>query len=161
MKIIFCILVAFISCSALADELYTNNIPGDCGDTEYFSAVYDALSFDCAFGYFLPAGATSCVACPDGYVCNGGTYVFNANITQGLDAGDILVQNAIGSCNTDFIQTYTAIFEPITINLNYDDGNGNVTSTTCEYGDTIAIPDTIPTRPGYNFAGWVVRQNND
>ena len=50
------------------------------------------------------------------------------------------------------------IFRPKTMTLNFDDGNGNTTTTTCTYGGLVNIPDTVPTRPGYTFTGWVVRQ---
>ena len=161
MKFVFWVLIAFLSCSTWADELYINNIAGDCGNVYSYHAVFDVLAFNCAQGYFLPAGALSCVACPDGYTCDGGTFEFNVNVTQGLNAGDILLQNAVGSCGDDFTRSFHAIYEPNTVNLNFDDGNGNVTSMTCEYGDTIVIPENVPTRTGYNFAGWVVRQQSN
>ena len=75
---------------------------------------------------------------------------------------DTITINWLNTANTiNQTTNMIPIFRPKTMTLNFDDGNGNVTSTTCEYGDTIVIPENVPTRTGYNFAGWVVRQNND
>ena len=114
MKFIPIIFIAILPTFVWADDLYTNDIIGGCGDAYYYTAVLEPISYNCNSGQFLPAGAISCLSCPDGYTCNGGTYTFNANQTQGISEGDILVTNAIGSCSTQFNQSFSAIFEPIT-----------------------------------------------
>ena len=98
----------------LADDLYTNDIIGGCGDAYYYAAEFEPISYTCLSGQFLPAGALSCEQCPQTHTCNGGTYTFDANHTQGLSDGDILITDAIGSCSPAFTQNYGAIFEPIT-----------------------------------------------
>ena len=120
-------------------------------------AIFDPISYTCASGYFLPANTTGCQPCPTDYTCSGGTFYFNDTKAQGIQFTTITT-DITNACSTNFPNDMVAVFEPITINLSYDDGNGNVTSTTCEYGDTITLPETVPTRPGYTFTGWVVRQ---
>ncbi len=114
MKFIPIIFIAFLPTFVWADDLYTNNIVNGCGDAYYYKAEFEPISYTCLSGQFLPAGAISCQSCPQTYTCNGGTFTFNANQTQGLSDGDILVTNAIGSCSTQFNQSFSAIFEPIT-----------------------------------------------
>ena len=142
----------------LADDLYTNDIIGGCGDAYYYTAEFEPISYTCLSGQFLPAGAISCLPCPDGYTCSGGTYAFNANQTQGISEGDILVTNAIGSCSPQFNQSFSAIFEPNTITINWDDGT-NTVQNTCIYGQSITLPPT-PVRPGYKFGGWRVKRKD-
>ena len=150
-------MVLFLPNIVWADDLYTNNIVGGCGDAYYYAAKFDPISYTCNSGYFLPAGAISCEECPDDYTCSGGTFVFNANQTQGIDDGDILVTNAIGSCSPQFNQSFSAIFEPNTININWDNGE-TITSNTCEYDGAITLPPE-PTRVGYTFSGWRLKED--
>jgi hypothetical protein len=114
MNFIPIIFIAFLPTFVWADDLYTNDIIGGCGDAYYYAAVLEPISYTCSSGTYLPAGALSCQLCPSTHTCNGGTYTFDANHTQGLEYGDILVTDAIGSCSPAFTQNYSAIFEPIT-----------------------------------------------
>ena len=118
MKYIPIIFIAFLPTIVWADDLYTNDIIGGCGDAYYYAAEFEPISYTCLSGQFLPAGALSCEQCPQTYTCNGGTYTFDANHTQGLSDGDILITDAIGSCSPAFTQNYSAIFEPITYTCN-------------------------------------------
>jgi len=118
MNFIPIIFVAVLPTFVMADDLYTSDIVNGCGDAYYYKAILEPISYTCSNGQYLPAGAISCQSCPDGYTCSGGTYAFNANQTQGLSGGDILVTNAIGSCSPAFTQNYGAIFEPISITCN-------------------------------------------
>lgn len=97
----------------MANDIFIKNIANDCGNTYSYSAVWDINTYDCAQGYYLPAGAIECQKCPSDYTCHGGKYSFSATTTQGVDEGDILVQDAVGSCSSDFNQSFSAIFEPI------------------------------------------------
>ncbi len=114
MNFIPIIFIAVIPTFVLADDLYTNDIVGGCGDAYYFNAEFEPISYTCSSGTYLPAGAISCQACPNTHTCNGGTFSFDANHTQGLSYGDVLVTDAIGSCSSAFTQNYSAVFEPIT-----------------------------------------------
>jgi len=68
-------------------------------------------------------------------------------------------------CDNTTLGTYSAPVDmeakwtANTINLQwYDDANDSTpTNTTCQYSSTIALP-SQPTKPGYNFAGWQLRQ---
>ena len=158
MKKLLIIFTVLINTPAIA--LVNADIPGACSvNINTAIAVYEPYSFTCNAGYFLPADTLECKPCPTGFTCSGGTFDFNPDHSQGLTQTTQTTQNLSNTCSINFANA-VAIFERATINLNFDDGNGNVTSTTCEYGDTIMIPENVPTRPGYVFTGWVVRENN-
>ena len=107
------VLIMFFTLPAFSSGLITQNIANDCGNTYSYSAIFEPITYNCANGYFLPAGALSCATCPSGYTCPGGSYTFSTTNTQGIAEGDILVQDAIGSCSSDFNQSFSALFEPI------------------------------------------------
>ena len=107
------VLIMFFTLPAFSSGMITQDIDNDCGNTYSYSAIFEPITYNCAYGYFLPAGAISCATCPSGYTCPGGEYYFSATNTQGIAEGDILVQDAIGSCSAGFSQSLTAIFEPI------------------------------------------------
>ena len=107
------VLIMFFTLPAFSSGLITQNIANDCGNTYSYSAIFEPITYNCANGYFLPAGAVSCEKCPPEYTCPGDQYTFSATNTQGIAEGDILVQDAIGSCASDFNQSFSAIFEPI------------------------------------------------
>ena len=97
--------------------LLSGNVMADneiCGDAYYYRAEFEPIVYNCDVNQFLPAGAISCEECPVNHTCPGGIYTFNAVQTQGLDDGDILVMDAIGSCSSKFNQSFVAIFDPIT-----------------------------------------------
>lgn len=112
MKFILFIFVALFSGSVMADDLIIENLSSDCGNAYSYSAIYEVNTYVCAAGTYLPAGAIECETCPDGYVCNGGVFNFSAIETQGVNAGDILLTDAVGSCGADeFNQSFSAIYE--------------------------------------------------
>lgn len=173
MKKIFFIFALFLSLDAFG--VVNNDVVDGCGEPNLYVedgyakmiAVFDTVSYTCANGYFLPANSEECVPCPSGFNCVGGNFGFNETFAQGIEGNPIVTQNTSNICSDNVLQVMDnnhvgmiAVFGPATINLNFDDGNGNTTTTTCTYGDTITIPETVPTRPGYTFAGWVVRQND-
>ena len=47
-------------------------------------AIFPKNEYTCLPGYFLPADAEVCVACPSGYTCAGGTFNYSATDAQGL-----------------------------------------------------------------------------
>ena len=107
------VLIMFFTLPAFSSGLITQDITNDCGNAYSYSAIFEPIVYHCANGYFLPAGALSCEKCPSEYTCPGGEYSFSATNTQGIAEGDILVQDAIGSCTSDFNQSFSALFEPI------------------------------------------------
>ena len=118
------------------------NVPNACG-VSFPSNVHARFvpnTYTCNSGYFLPANSTTCVACPNGSTCSGGSFDFNPNSAQGIIYNTNINQNIPNSCSVAFPKDFKAKFVRNTINLNYDDGNGNITTTTCTYGDTITFP---------------------
>ena len=159
-----------------AFALIDNNVVGGCNvetlntanNTTNLIPVYAIKTFTCNTGYFLPANNTEgCEPCPSDYTCNGGTFDFNPYEAQGINQPTYISQSASNICSINLLNSanqttnMVPVFKPKTMTLNFDDGNGNTTTTTCTYGDTITIPDTVPTRPGYTFTGWVVRQQSN
>ena len=110
--------MVFYLVPAVADDYIINNIVNGCGEAQFYKAEFEPVVYNCPVGNFLPAGAVSCEQCPVNHVCNGGTYTFSQTETQGLSDGDILVVNATGSCSTNFSQTFSAVFEPISYTCN-------------------------------------------
>ena len=113
MIILAVIFIICFSMPVLADDFITDNIINGCGDAYSYRAIFEPITYNCAYGYFLPAGALSCEKCPSEYTCPGGSYTFSTTNTQGIAEGDILVQDAIGGCSSDFNQSFSALFEPI------------------------------------------------
>ena len=71
-----------------------DNGPFDADDTftcaantpRVLNAVFELGTYTCAAGYYLPANSETCTACPAGSYCPGGTYTFNENDAQGINA---------------------------------------------------------------------------
>lgn len=159
MKKIFVIFVALSMNNAFA--LYNENIPNSCEVQDVrFYAFYQPNSYTCAAGFFLPASTDGCRPCPSGYTCPGGTFNANINYAQGLIWSNILANNATKACSLNFPETLMAIYAPApVVTINWDN-NGDINSTTCNYGDTFDLPPN-PTRVGYVFTGWKVKNNNE
>ncbi len=84
-----------------------------CGKTHYYRVEFEPITYNCNINQYLPAGGILCEQCPINHKCTGGSYTYSSTQTQGLDDGDILVTDAIGSCVKNFNKSYSAIFEPI------------------------------------------------
>ena len=86
----------------------------------------------------VPAFATTPTTLPNNALCN------ETNLGTESGSADIEV-----------------VWTPNTINTQWFTGYGENTAaasaTTCEYGGTINLPHTNPSRPGYAFAGWKLR----
>ena len=155
--ILFLIFFIFPASAEIISD-FTNT----CGMYHIMHAV--PRSFDCESGYFLPANSHECVACPNGYTCNGGTYVYNPTESQGIvrNANNPYVSGSEqNTCAANMGHVMNAVYTPKTVTLNFDDGLGNTTTKTCTYDGLVNIPDTPPTRVGYDFAGWKVENNNN
>ena len=68
-----------------------------------------------------------------GWYLGGSEYDFGSPVT-----GDIVL---------------VAGWEPMTLIVAFDDGQGNVTEVDVAYGDAVEVPDS-PSRDGFSFAGW-------
>ena len=89
-----------------------------CAATGYkrLYAIFPKNEYTCLPGYFLPADAETCAACPNGYTCDGGTFNYNATNAQGLTKTSpnsyVTAENACAA-NTIPKRLY-AIMAPIT-----------------------------------------------
>ena len=133
-------------------------------DTVTIEALFELANITCQSGYYLPAGTDVCVICPNGATCSGGTYNFSETRTQGIVFENPFNQNETGGCISNFLGvtdtvTIEALYEPKTITINYNDGNGNNIQSSCVYDELITIPADEPTRAGYTFSGWKVERN--
>lgn len=116
-------------------------------------------SFECASGYFLPANASNCYECPNGYTCSGGVYTFNPKIAQGIvRSSTYLSNNENGTCASNMGRVFNAIFTPNVIDIIWNTGS-STTNGQCTFGQSVQIPNP-PTRPGYKFGGWRVKKKN-
>ena len=156
MKKIFVIFVLMFSSNAFA--LYTEDIVGGCDKEKKFIPVFQINTYTCQSGYFLPADTLGCQPCPTGHTCNGGTFGYNPTESQGIIFTRPTNANVAKSCSTNFGTRFVPIFQPNNVNLTWNDGSGNTSTTTCTYDGLINIP-TEPTRPGYVFKGWKVQTN--
>ena len=110
-----------------------------CGNYQILNAVFELAQPTCASGQYLPANTTSCVACPNGYTCAGGTFTFDANIDQGI----------VGN-------TITVIWNGATAEDVAANNAGTIT-----YGGDIRTPvrvDPSQIPVGKRFVGWVFRK---
>ena len=110
-----------------------------CGNYQILNAVFELAQPTCASGQYLPANTTSCVACPNGYTCAGGTFTFDANIDQGI----------VGN-------TITVIWNGATA----EDIAANNAGTVTYGGDirTPVRPDPSQIPIGKRFVGWTFRK---
>ncbi|MBR0212401.1 MAG: InlB B-repeat-containing protein, partial [Alphaproteobacteria bacterium] len=86
----------------------------------------------------VPAFATTPTTLPNNALCN------ETNLGTESGSADIEV---VWTPNTINTQWYTG----------YGENTAAANATTCEYGGTINLPATNPSRAGYAFAGWKLR----
>ena len=139
-------------------EYITNDIVSGCDGMYAYRAKFVLHAATCPSGYYLPANALSCELCPNGHICNGGTYSYNPDIFQGAEYTTPITNNMNNICASNAPFALRAVFRPHTITINWDDGT-NITQNTCQYGGAITLPPT-PVRPGYVFGGWRVKNQN-
>ena len=91
-------------------------------------AVFTPIDYVCDSGYFLPANSTTCIACPDGYSCAGGTFNFNKINSQGLTrVAEYYTVNEVAACAANFHHYLNAVFVK---NIDCDAGNYLPANTT-------------------------------
>ena len=85
-----------------------------CDDATDYFAIYEIDSYTCNPGEYLPANTVGCVSCPNGFVCNGGTYNFNPDYFQGInfDPSNISTNTINNICAANFPNELFAVYEP-------------------------------------------------
>ena len=89
----------------------------------------------------------------------GGTFDANSDKYQGAEIDSIGTSTMNNVCADNFPTDMYAVYEPKTVTLNFDDDNGNTSSTTCTYDGLVNLPEP-PTREGYDFVGWKLQTSN-
>ena len=128
-----------------------------CDEIGYYFAVYNANTYTCNSGYYLPANTTGSVQCPNGFSCPGGTFAFNPNSFQGINFGTVTNNTLNNMCADNFPPELFATYESNIITISWDDGDNDPTNnptSTCTYDGAINTPTTIPTKRGHIFNGW-------
>ena len=151
MKKLFFIFIVLFATNAFANVM--------CEDATDYYAIYEPNTYTCDTGYYLPANTDGCVACPTGFTCNGGTFSFNENVYQGAVINSVGTSTMNNVCADNFPVDLYAVYEPVTVTLNFNDDNGHTSTTTCTYDGLVNLPEP-PTRVGYDFKGWKLQTNN-
>ena len=87
-------------------------MPNQCGVIgNDLHAVFEINTYTCESGQFLPADALGCVSCPADYTCNGGTFDYNATISQGIEHKRQITTNVSNACSSNFAHNLHAVFE--------------------------------------------------
>ena len=157
MKKYLFIFFAIYSCNAFA--YYNETIPNQCGIVNNkMYAIFTPNVHTCSAGYFLPANIDGCRPCPNGYVCNGGTFSFNERQSQGIVYKTTIRENIPYACAKNMPHDMVAIFNPNTININWSDTDmadviaNNAGSVV--YDSDIRTPVRVAHKKGKVFVGW-------
>ena len=89
----------------------SENIANGCVGTMNANAIFQVNTYECENGFYLPANAESCEACPNLYTCPGGSFTFNEENSQGLMADGLIsndVENGCGLYGTRLTARFTA-----------------------------------------------------
>ena len=125
---------------------------------DYLSHATIAIPTLCSAGQYLNTSGT----CVNYATCSGNYRKYN------YTNNTITEQNENNECAsgyelyTDLSRCYASsdyqcVDLPTIINLNWYDRDTIITTNTCRYGQEITFPPD-PTRPGYTFSGWQLRQ---
>ena len=96
-----------------------------------------------------------------GTVC----FAISLLISAPLFAIDIPSSASTANCKYSPLQVYSgqsnleANWEPNVIQITWYNGDDQYASNSCTYGGNLTMPSNIPTREGYTFRGWRVRQS--
>lgn len=99
--------ITFLLILSFADYAFayiTQNAPNGCLGPAQISAVavFTPNVHTCVNGYYLPPNVDVCSPCPTGQTCVGGTYLFNPNISHGVQYTAPINANIINGCSSDF-----------------------------------------------------------
>ena len=89
----------------------SENIANGCVGTMNANAIFQVNTYECGNGFYLPANAESCEACPNLYTCPGGSFTFNEENSQGLMADGLIsndVENGCGLYGTRLTARFAA-----------------------------------------------------
>ena len=84
----------------------TSDVQNGCDNPYYMLPHFEINQYNCDAGYYLPADAIACSACPSKHTCPGGTYAFNERLDQGID-NKFLPVGENGSCSNFY--SYMAV----------------------------------------------------
>ena len=127
----------------------TQNQSNACS-TNYnvWSAQFDPIEYTCSAGTYLPADAIACAQCSANNYCVGGTYSYNATMSQGITPCDTGYSSVAGASSCT----------PNVINITWEDATPESVAAnnagSCTYGGTINTPADAPSKRGYVFTGW-------
>lgn len=153
--------IIFLSIFFINNAFGYLNTQNACGiEPAVIVAQFTPRTYTCEVGYYLPANTDGCRPCPSGYTCLGGTFEGNSTQSQGLVRVSDTTTTMNNACATNAPRVMVAVFVPNTENIvgiNWNN-NGSFSTTMCTVGDTIDLPPT-PTRVGYVFTGWKVKND--
>ena len=128
-----------------------------------FAAVYNGFINGnavtlCDNGYLSGGSCVSYTAgdCINGYydtAINTNTF---AELTNGNCSSPYAKYTRTTRCDNNPGDTCVDLPTPV-VSLTWDDGNGNIKSSSCLYEGLITLPEP-PTRVGYDFKGWKVEK---
>ena len=131
----------------------------------------------CPEGTYIDGGV--CKLCPSNYnnhfenfsyeftaieSCCIGELTYDANtdmcvsVAQGLTNSSTCDTENLGTSTDGSTASVEAVWDANTININWYNGDTRVAQTTCTYDGQISLP-TEPTKPGYTFSGWRLKNN--
>lgn len=87
----------------------SENVANGCVGTMNANAIFQVNTYQCGNGFYLPANAESCEACPNLYTCPGGSFTFNEENSQGLMADGLILNDVENGCGL-YVTRLTARF---------------------------------------------------
>lgn len=105
-KLFASLLLIFITQIAFADDIVC-----DISNSSQY-ATYEANTYNCAAGYYLPANTLGCKPCPNGFTCSGGIFQFNSFLFQGLYIDKYISTTMNNVCAANFSSNIIAIYTP-------------------------------------------------
>lgn len=138
-----------------------SSVTGTIGNSDTFETVYFyknvyTVTYDANGGYGAPAAQTKEHGQTLTISTKRPTRYGHAFLGWGETPTATSTYISGGSFTGDYSTTLYAIWlaDRYTIRLNANGGSFSVSSLTKIYGHTLTLPDTVPTRSGYNFLGW-------
>lgn len=112
MFILFLMVIILNIQNVYADAIYTANVQNGCVYSNNINAMFEPNVHVCSNGYYMPANYDGCVICPSVGTCNGGTFAFNENISQGISYATQINTDITHGCDVTLSGAWAAVFEP-------------------------------------------------